>query len=226
MKTDAGAAPDAVQRPQPAEIPERKCGRRIAAVVLAAGRSTRMGPLNKLVAGIGGKPLVRVTVERVLSSSAGSVIVVTGHQRGRIEAALEGLRILVAHNADFAEGLGTSLKAGIAAVRPEAEGVVVCLGDTPQVSGEVIDRLLAAFDPDRGAAIVVPTIDGQRRNPVVWARRYFDELMQIQGDVGARHLIGRHADAVVEVPLAAGTKLTDVDTPESLHAVRAEMEQA
>jgi molybdenum cofactor cytidylyltransferase len=130
------------------------------------------------------------------------------------------------HNPDYAEGLGTSLRAGIAAVAEGAEGAVVCLGDMPQVTGALIDKLLAAFEPERGALVVVPSIGGRRGNPVVWSRRFFHDLMQVQGDIGARHLIGSYAEAVVEVPVAGDAALTDVDTPESLSAVKAEIERA
>jgi molybdenum cofactor cytidylyltransferase len=96
----------------------------------------------------------------------------------------------------------------------------------PQVDAALIDRLIAAFDPERGALVVVPTITGRRGNPVVWARRFFHDLMAIHGDIGARHLIGSYAEAVVEVPILGDAALMDVDTPESLSAVKAEIERA
>jgi molybdenum cofactor cytidylyltransferase len=221
-----GLLMEIVTRPQPRAKEEPEKGRRIAALVLAAGRSTRMGAVNKLIAEIGGKPLVRIAAEQALASRADPVIVVTGHEREKVEAALKDLPVRLAHNPDFAEGLGTSLKAGIAAVPDNADGVIVCLGDMPQVNSVLIDQLLAAFDPEKGALVVVPSIDGRRGNPVVWSRRFFSDLMQIQGDVGARHLIGNYAEAVVEVPVAGGAALVDVDTPESLKAVKAEIERA
>ena len=104
------------------------------------------------------------------------VIVVTGHQRERVERALAGLKVTLVHNPDYADGLSTSLKTGIAALPADADGAVVCLGDMPQVEAGLIDRLIAAFDPARGALIVVPTIDGKRGNPVLWSRRFFPEL--------------------------------------------------
>ena len=119
------------------------------------------------------------------------------------------------HNPDYRRrALGTSLKAGIAAVPEDADGAIVCLGDMPQVDAALIDKLIAAFDPERGALVVVPSIDGQRGNPVVWSRRFFHDLMSIDGDIGARHLIGSYAEAVAEVPVADAAALTDVDTPE------------
>jgi molybdenum cofactor cytidylyltransferase len=128
------------------------------------------------------------------------------------------------HNPRFADGLGTSLKTGIAALPAQADGVIVCLGDMPQVDSALIDRLIGALNPDRGALIVVPTIDGQRGNPVVWSRRFFSDLMAVEGDVGARYLIGRFGEAVTEEPLAGRAALTDIDTPEALEAVKAELE--
>jgi molybdenum cofactor cytidylyltransferase len=221
-----GLLMEIVTRPQPREERAPQAGRRVAALVLAAGRSTRMGAVNKMLAEIGGKPLVRIAAEQAAASHAQPVIVVTGHEREKVEAALKGLPVRFVHNPDYAEGLGTSLKAGIAAVPEDVDAAIVCLGDMPQVDAALINKLIAAFDPERGALVVVPSIDGKRGNPVVWSRRFFHDLMAIQGDVGARHLIGNYAEAVVEVPVAGGAALTDVDTPESLLAVKTEIERA
>ncbi len=220
-----GLLMEIVTRPQPRAI-EVKPGRHTAAIVLAAGRSTRMGGPNKLVAEINGRPLVRIATENALASRARPVIVVTGHQRERVEAALEGLDVVLVHNADYAAGLSASLKVGIAAVPADADGAIVCLGDMPQVDAKLIDRLLGAFDPEKGALVVVPVIDGQRGNPVVWSRRFFSELAAIDGDVGARHLIASYPEAVVEVPMTGHGALVDVDTPDALRAVKAEIERA
>jgi molybdenum cofactor cytidylyltransferase len=220
-----GLLMEIVTRPQPRTEPAPEKGRAIAAVVLAAGRSSRMGGPNKLLAEIGGKPLVRIVVDAVLASRARPVVVVTGHQRDKVEAALAGLSVKFVHNPHFADGLGTSLKAGIAALPAEADGAIICLGDMPQVDAALIDRLIGAFDPGHGALVVLPTIDGKRGNPVVWSRRFFPDLMAVEGDVGARYLIGRYTEAVAEVPLTGTAALTDVDTPEALEAVRAELER-
>jgi len=218
-----GLLMEIVTRPQPREEPVHPA-RSVAALVLAAGRSSRMGGPNKLLAEIGGRPLLRIVVEAALASPARPVIVVTGHQRERVEAALAGLPIDFVHNPNFADGLGSSLRTGIAALPAQADAVIVCLGDMPQVEAAMIDRLIGALDPDKGALIAVPTIEGQRGNPVVWSRRFFPDLMTVEGDIGARHLIGRYSEAVVEVPLAGTAALTDIDTPEALQAVKAELE--
>ena len=140
-----GLLMEIVTRPQPRDEPVAD-SRRVAAIVLAAGRSTRMGGPNKLVAEIAQRPLVRIAAEEALASRAKPVIVVTGHQRPEVEKALAGLPVRIVHNPDFAEGLGTSLRAGIMAVPPDADSVIVCLGDMPQVDASLIDRLIAAFD--------------------------------------------------------------------------------
>jgi molybdenum cofactor cytidylyltransferase len=221
-----GLLMEIVTRPQPREERTPEAGRRVAAVVLAAGRSTRMGAVNKMLAEIGGKPLVRIAVEQAMASRAKPVIVVTGHQHEKVEAALKDLPVRLVRNPDYAEGLGTSLKTGIAAVPDDVDGAIVCLGDMPQVDAALIDRLISAFDPERGALVVVPSINGRRGNPVVWSRRFFHDLMSVQGDIGARHLIGTYAEAVAEIPVAGEAAMTDVDTPESLSAVKAEIERA
>ncbi len=219
-----GLLMEIVTRPQPREETVAGEGRRIAAIVLAAGRSIRMGGPNKLIAEIARRPLVRIAVEQALASRAKPVIVVTGHQRGEVESALAGLPVQFVHNPDFAQGLGTSLKAGIAAVPAEADGAIVCLGDMPQVDARLIDQLIAAFDPARGALVVVPTFEGKRGNPVLWSRRFFPDLMAVEGDVGARHLIGRYAEAVVDVPVDGKGAFVDIDTPEALTGIKAEIE--
>ena len=219
-----GLLMEIVTRPQPRTVPAPEAGRKVAGLVLAAGRSTRMGGPNKLLEGINGKPLVRIVAEQALASRASPVIVVTGHQRERVERALAGLRVTLVHNPDFADGLSTSLKTGIAAVPADADGAIVTLGDMPQVSAALLDRLIAAFDPEHGALVVVPTFDGKRGNPVLWARRFFSDLMAVEGDVGARHLIAGYAEAVTDVPVDDAAALTDIDTPEALIAVRAAMD--
>jgi molybdenum cofactor cytidylyltransferase len=221
-----GLLMEIVTRPQPRADVVPPHPKRIAAVVLAAGRSTRMGGPNKLLAEIARRPLVRIVAEEALASRADPVIVVAGHQRAEVEKALAGLRVRIVHNPDFADGLGTSLRAGIAAVPAGSDAAIVCLGDMPRVDAALMNRLIAAFDPDRGALVVVPTFEGKRGNPVLWSRRFFPDLMAIEGDVGARHLIGRYGEAVAEVTVEGKAALIDVDTPEALSGVKAEMEAA
>ena len=211
-------------RPQPraGDVAAAKAPRapRIAAIVLAAGRSTRMGS-NKLLEPVGGKPMVAHVVDAVLASAARPVVVVTGHQAPAVEAALAGRAITFVANPDFVDGIAGSLRRGLAALPPGIDGAVVCLGDMPDVGAAHIDRLIAAFNPVEGRAICVPTVHGKRGNPVLFGAEFFAEMREVQGDTGAKHLIGAHADTVCEVAIEDPAVLEDVDTPEALARLRA-----
>ena len=164
-----GLLMEIVTRPQPRTVPDPETNRNVSAIVLAAGRSTRMDGPNKLLAELDGKKLVRIVTEQALASKASEVIVVTGHQADLVEQALSGLKVRFARNPDFAGGLASSVKAGIAAVPANADGAVVCLGDMPLISSRLIDQLIETFAPDRGHLIAVPVSDGRRGNPVLWS---------------------------------------------------------
>ncbi len=226
-----GLLAEIASRPQPrddseAEEPGPQQAPRVAVLVLAAGRSTRMGGPNKLLAEADGRPLVVHAVEAALASQTVEVVVVLGHMadevRGTIEKAVpttSRLRFVV--NPDFAEGLSTSVRAGVAALGKDIDAAVVQLGDMPGVGPALLDRLMAAFSPVEGRSICVPTVAGKRGNPVLWARRFFPEIAKLSGDSGAKHLIGEHADLVCEVEMAGEAAVTDIDTPEALAAWRA-----
>jgi len=201
--------------PPPAHAPRR--ARQVAALVLAAGRSRRMAPLNKLLVNDDkGIAMVARVVDQALASQARPVIVVTGHERDRVEEVLAGRGVIFAHAEDFAQGLSASLKSGLAALPAQIDGVMICLGDMPLVSGPMMDRLLAAFDPEEGRAIVQPTFRGKQGNPMLWAREFVPAMMGVTGDVGARHIAAMHADRLVEVEMPDDAVLRDFDTAESL----------
>ncbi len=207
--------PRARAAPAPAALP------RIAAVVLAAGRSTRMRGPNKLTADIDGAPLVRRVAEAVANAGLAEIIVVAGHEREKVEAALAGLPLRIVVNRRFADGLSTSLKAGIAALGPSIDGALVCLGDMPGIGPALIARLARAFAPESGRDIVVPARDGRRGNPVLIGKRHFAAIGKLTGDVGARELIQARAEAVVEVEVGDDGAFVDLDTPEALADYRA-----
>ncbi|MEE8247676.1 MAG: molybdopterin-binding/glycosyltransferase family 2 protein [Alphaproteobacteria bacterium] len=211
--------PQPRERPRAEAPPEVEAVPLVAALVLAAGQSRRMGGRNKLLAEIEGRPMVARVVDAVLASPARPVIVVTGHQEAKLRDTLEGREVRFVHNPDYAEGLSTSLKRGVAALGPEVDGVLVCLGDMPRVAPVHLERLIAAFGPAEGRAICVPTRDGKRGNPVLWGAEFFDEMKELAGDVGARHLIGEHPEALHEVAMDDEAVLVDVDTPEALIAL-------
>ncbi|WGD32331.1 molybdopterin-binding/glycosyltransferase family 2 protein [Ancylobacter sp. WKF20] len=189
------------------------------AVVLAAGRGTRMPHAHKLTADLGGAPLLRRAVQAALASHARPVIVVTGHEAERVRGALAGLNVRFVHNPAYAEGLSTSLRAGIGALPPEVDRAVVLLGDMPKVEFGLVDRLAGALNLAEGRLVAVPVSEGRRGNPVAWSRALFGDLMALSGDVGARHLIAANAEAVVEVPVEGEGAFLDIDTREELEAL-------
>ena len=213
--------PRAEAKPPAPQEKEKPPGPRIGALLLAAGQSRRMGGPNKLLAEIDGMPMVARVAQRLLASRARPIIAVLGNRADEIDAALGRLPVERVRNPDFAEGLSTSLKRGVAALPPDLDGALVCLGDMPLVSGRQVDRLIAAFNPLEGRAIIVPTRHGKRGNPVLWASSFFPEMARIAGDVGARHLIGEHAELVAEIEMDDDAILVDIDTPEALAALRA-----
>jgi molybdenum cofactor cytidylyltransferase len=191
----------------------------IAAVVLAAGRSTRMGS-NKLLKQVKGRPMIRGTVEAVLQSQASPVVVVTGHEEGQVRDALKDLPVVFTSNPNYAEGLSTSLAAGVAKLPPAADGALMVLGDMPLVPAQTLNRLIASFDPARGHSICVPVYQGERGNPILWGRQHFSEFEGLKGDRGAKVLLVVNSANIVEVPAGNEGVLTDFDTPESLNRLK------
>ena len=191
----------------------------IVAIVLAAGRSVRFGAEhNKLLEDFHGKPLLRHAVDAALASRASRTIVVTGFERARIEAALAGASATLVHNPRYAEGMASSLRAGLAQAE-DAAGALILLADMPLVGPEVLDRLIAAFS-ESGAVAAVPTRAGRRGNPALLGKALFPQLARLQGDAGARGLL-RTSPRVVEVEISGDGVLTDVDTPDALAQLRA-----
>lgn len=188
----------------------------VTAVVLAAGRSTRMAPVNKLTAEYHGAALVRHAVEAALASRAAEVLVVVGHDSDRVRDSLAGFDVRFVANPDYATGLASSVKAGIAAVDAGAAGAVILLGDMPGVSAGVVDALIDAFEGAGGKTICQPRYDGRPGNPVLWPRTLFGEFDQLSGDVGAKPLLIRHKADVLGVDVGTNAIHMDIDAPSDL----------
>jgi molybdenum cofactor cytidylyltransferase len=216
-----GLLAEIVTRPQPREGAPQPIGKRaprLAAVILAAGQSSRMGH-NKLLAHWRGKPLLRHVAEAALASTARPVIAVTGHEASATRNALSGLDVVLTANPHYAEGLSTSLRTGLASVPADCGGALILLGDMPEVGTDLIERMIAGFAPEDGRAICIAVRGGKRGNPVLWARRFFPEMETLTGDSGAKHLLGIYDEQVCEVEAGDDSVLTDIDTPEALAAL-------
>ncbi len=199
---------------------------RVGAIVLAAGRSSRFraaggSEATKLVAKLNGRPIVRIAAEAALASSARPVVVVTGHDRASVEAALSGLGVATAFNPEFSTGLASSLKIGLSAIPPSAAGALIVLGDMPGIEAQLIDALIDAFLASETALAAAPTRAGRRGNPVLLGRSLFEAAMGLQGDEGARRLIDSlAADELIEVEAPDAGVIVDIDTPGDLAAAR------
>ena len=191
----------------------------VAALVLAAGQSSRMGGTNKLLAEVDGVPMLVRAVNAALASKAATVTVVLGHEAEQAEALLAGRRIDIVRNPDFAQGMSTSLRAGIAALPPEAEAAVVLLADMPRVSAVQVDRVIDAFERKQ-PAIVVPQRNGRRGNPILWPREFFAPMQAVGGDQGARGLLEEHPQRIRSVDMDDDAIHADVDTPDNLQALK------
>ena len=193
----------------------------IGALILAAGKSSRMRHTNKLLADMGGMPMIARVTDEALASRARPVWLVTGHEADRVAAALAGRPVEIVYNPDYAQGLSASLKAGIGALaKTGAAGALVLLGDMPRVTAATIDKLIAAFEASGGRAICVAEAEGRRGNPVLWPADLFAEMAGLAGDKGAKDLLARHPDRIVRVPAPASEIFADVDTPEDLAKAR------
>ena len=192
---------------------------KIMGLVLAAGKSTRMGA-NKLLADLGGKPLMRHCVEALLASNVKEIIVVTGNEAEGVKDSLKPLAVSFIHNPQFAEGLSTSLKCGIDAVRADADGVLICLADMPLIDAATVNQLVSAFDTAEHRSICVPTYNGVRGNPVLWGRQHFKPLSALEGDRGGKRLMDVLGKEIFEVAVSSKGILQDVDTPEALQGIK------
>ena len=188
----------------------------VTCIVLAAGQSKRMGNQNKLLAEIDGLAMITHTVDAIAASSVCSINVVLGYEAESIKKALVGRSVNFIENSDYAEGLSTSLKRGVTTLSPETDAALICLGDMPRITPIEIEKLIAGFASNQSDLICVPTHKGKRGNPVLIGRRFFTEIQDIRGDVGARALIGAYPDLVREIEMDNDGVLLDIDTPEAL----------
>jgi molybdenum cofactor cytidylyltransferase len=192
---------------------------RLAAVVLAAGASSRFGDGNKLIAPIEGRALVRRAAEAMLAAGPYEVIVVTGHEPAPIEAALAGLSVRSVHNAGWQAGLSSSIASGVAALGPHIDGAFIVPGDMPFLDPATIRELAATFENAPTPPIVYPaTAAGEQRNPVLWPRRHFAELISLPGPDGAKQLLRSVKGSCAAVAVRSELMFTDVDTPADLDA--------
>ncbi|HYS55809.1 MAG TPA: nucleotidyltransferase family protein, partial [Thermoanaerobaculia bacterium] len=182
----------------------------ISAIVLAAGQATRFGRLKQLVL-LGDKPLLQHTLDNLRQSKVDDVVVVLGAQAGEIQQQIRLGKERVVINPDYANGMSTSIQAGLHAI--DSDAAIIVLGDQPFVMPETIDALIDAYRRTK-PSVVVPTYNGFRGNPVLVDASLFPEMMQIRGDIGCRAIFGDHS--VTTVAVKDRGVITDIDTPEDI----------
>jgi molybdenum cofactor cytidylyltransferase len=194
---------------------QRMSAIRVGAIVLAAGSSARMGARDKLLMAWAGAPLVQRAVSAAHDGGIQDIIVVVQQRNGEVGQTLRDLSVHIVENANHAQGIASSIRAGIGAVAPACAGALVLLADMPLIAARHIVQLTAAFVAAKSnSAIVVPFYRGRRGNPVLWGRDHFSELMHLSGDVGARALLQSLGACMVGVESPDDAVLVDVDSPQ------------
>ena len=222
-----GLLMEIASRPMPrALVTEPKAEAKIAGILLAAGASRRMGPVNKLLVPIAGKPLIRYAAEALVAASILPAIIVIGYEADKVAAALDGLPVQLVFNPNHASGQGSSVGAGIAALDDDVSDVLIGLGDMPFLTTAVLDTLIGSHISNEGhmRSITLPVVGGRRGNPVLWGKAFFPELAALTGDQGGRQLLNDHTAAQHLVACDHPGVLRDVDTADALDAIISEAE--
>ncbi|MCG8493690.1 MAG: molybdopterin-binding/glycosyltransferase family 2 protein [Sneathiellales bacterium] len=219
---EGGLLKEITSRPQPRHQKSREGDMekpKIAVLLLAAGQSRRMGPQNKLLALVDGKPMLRHVAEAISKSDADHTLMITGHDADNVLKTIWDLDIASAQNPDYAEGISTSVKLGFKILSSDYDGILVCLGDMPFVTSDILNKMIAAFDPVEKRAIIAPVLNGKRGNPVLISTDLNDDIQSISGDIGAKALIAENEDLVHTIEFDSTSIFTDIDTPQSLEQV-------
>ncbi|MCX6220931.1 MAG: XdhC family protein [Bacteroidia bacterium] len=193
------------------EIYFSRSKKQVTSIVLAAGKSIRMGQ-QKLLMPFEGKSMISTVVGKIAGSVSSRTIVVTGCDRNKIEEELEAYPVLFVDNERYEEGMLTSVQAGVAAASQETDGYLILLGDQPMVSEAVINRLISVFQKG-GKGLLIPVFNGKRGHPVLIGSKYRNEIKILNPEIGLRELFLNHPDDILEIEVASEEVLKDIDTP-------------
>ncbi len=194
------------------EIYFSRSKKQVTAIVLAAGKSTRMGQ-QKLLMPFEGKSMIATVAGKIAGTVSSRTIVVTGSDRNKIEEELGAYPVLLVDNERYEEGMLTSVQAGVAAASPETDGYLILLGDQPMVSEAVINRLISVFQKG-GKGLLIPVFKGKRGHPVLIGSKYKNEIKILNPEIGLRELFLNHPDDILEIEIGSEDVLKDIDTPE------------
>ena len=185
----------------------------ISAILLAAGESNRMGQPKQLLP-FGQSTIVERTLDNLLNSAVSETIVVLGYREGEIRKTIAGKPVKIVINPDYQQGMSASIIAGLKQIDKKARAVLIALGDQPFVDSQTINSLVEAFIANN-RGIIIPVYQGRKGNPVIFAIKYKDELLNLKGDIGGREITKHHPDDVLEVAVNCEGILLDIDTMEN-----------
>ncbi|HVF90135.1 MAG TPA: nucleotidyltransferase family protein [Blastocatellia bacterium] len=190
----------------------------ISALLLAAGESRRMIDFKQLLT-FRGKTFVECSVDNLLESRAGEVIVVTGYREADVRSALSGRPVRFAHNPDYRAGMSSSIKQGVRAISDGAHGMLVALVDQPQIGADIFNLVIDSYERSR-PLVVVPSYGGKNGHPVVIDLSLKDEILEMDPSQGLREVVHAHADRLLKIEVASDTVLTDFDYPEDYRRIK------
>jgi len=191
---------------------------RFGAVILAAGRSSRMGEAKQLLR-LGEHTVLGQVLENVRGSGVKDIVLVLGHEAEKIRERISTENLNVVINESYQQGMGTSLRAGLAALPPEVDAALIILADQPFIRPKTLGLLMDQYKRS-SAQIVIPTYKGFRGNPVLLDRSVFSEVMALTGDIGCRAIFGNHLEGIVKQPVEDIGILLDLDDKEDFELMR------
>ncbi len=200
---------------RPAPRVKAKQQQQVGIIILAAGSSRRAGDTNKLLFELDEHAMVTEVANVACASQADRVIAVTGFDHSLVEQALASTSVECHYNKAHASGMASSVIAGVAQLT-DCDAVMVCLGDMPHVSTAIINQLIDAFKTNPDKSIVLPVFDKRRGNPVLFGKVFFDTLLTLEGDTGAKYLLKQYPDEILEVTVESDSILRDYDTQKEL----------
>jgi molybdenum cofactor cytidylyltransferase len=172
---------------------------KVGALLLAAGMSTRAGPVNKLLAPINGVPMAKTALDQLQKSRCHPIFIVTGHEAARVEKILVSPGVRFVHNLDYSSGMASSLRCGVEAMVNGLDAILIALADMPHIESSTCDALIKKYAPEEGHHICVPLHKGKRGNPVLMGHKYFSQFQQLRGDKGGKQMLDANTNAVLEV---------------------------
>ena len=195
----------------------------ISAILLAAGESKRMGKLKQLMP-LGGKSILEHSLDSLLHSRVGEVILVLGSEAEAVRKKVAARPVRITVNPDYRQGMSTSIAKGLDSVSDKAGAMMLALADQPFIDSRVINRLIDEFDT-HNKGIAVPVYQGRRGHPIIFAIKYRGELLELSGDTGGKEIIDRHPDDVLEVSVDSEDIHIDIDDMSSYLREKSKLEK-